>query len=230
MLKAIRKIYNSPLRVPYSYFAKFICKIRSLYYSTQIDGGGGKITITEPFINFKIKKHTNSELIIKGNFRLISHIGGNNPVIIEIGKNSKFHINGDFVVGQGVRFFLESNSTLLIGGKDKESDSGITSDTLVMVYKRIEIGKDFICAWNIFISDSDWHQIAGQNHQADVIIGEHVWIANSNNILKGTIIGDNCIVASNSKLQNKVFPDNVLIGGIPPKILKTNIVWSRDIQ
>lgn len=223
--KALKIIFIQPHRIP-SYL---ICKIRSIYYSGKIDGGGGKIIITQPFINFKINKHKTSKLFIEGNFRLIPHIGGNSPIVISMGKNSKFQINGDFTVGQGVRFCLASNSLLTIGGKDKESDSGITSDTLVMVSKKVEIGKDFLCAWNIFITDSDWHQIAGQNHQADVVIGNHVWIANSNNILKGSVIGNNCIVASNSKIINKVFPDNVLIGGIQPKIIKTDVNWSRDI-
>jgi acetyltransferase-like isoleucine patch superfamily enzyme len=223
--KVLKIFFLHPWILPSS----LICKIRSIYYSFKIDSGGGKIIITEPFINFKIFKHRTSELIIRGRFRVKPHIGGNSPVVIEMEMNSKLEINGDFTVGQGVRFFLASNSTLTIGGKYKESESGMTSDTLVMVYKNVEIGKDFLCAWNIFISDSDWHKIAGQNHQADVVIGDHVWIANSNNILKGTIIGKNCIVASNSKTINKVFPDNVLIGGIPPKILKWNIEWNQDI-
>ena len=228
--KVLSKIFSSPLSIPYLIFTKTVCKIRSIYYSSKIDNGGGKFILTEPFIPFKIQKHKTSQLSIQGKFRIIPHIGGNSPVVITLGANSKFQINGDFVVGQGVRFCLANNSTLIIGGKDKESDSGITADTLVMVYKRIEIGKDFLCAWNIFISDSDWHQIVGQNHQANVVIGDHVWIANNNNILKGTTIGKNCIVASNSKLINKTFPDNVLIGGIPPRILKTEIIWNRDIQ
>lgn len=222
---AFKIIFFYPYRIP-SYL---ICKIRSIYYSCKIDSGGGKIIISKPFINFKISKHKTSKLIIRGNFRVIPHLGRISPIFISMGINSTFKINGDFTVGQGVRFCLASNSTLTIGGKDLESDSGITADTLVMVYKKIEIGKDFLCAWDIFISDSDWHQIGGQNHQADVIIGDHVWIANSNNILKGSIIGNNCIVASNSKITNNQFPDNVLIGGIPPKILKLNIEWNRDI-
>lgn len=225
----LRKALKIILLYPYRIFSYSICQIRSIYYSSKIDSGGGKIIISKPFINFKISKHKTSELIIKGNFSVIPHIGGNSPIVISMGMNSIFKINGDFAVGQGVRFCLALNSTLTIGGKDKESVSGITSDTLVMVYKKVEIGKDFLCAWNIFISDSDWHQISGQNHQADVVIGNHVWIANSNNILKGSIIGNNCIVASNSKIINKGFPDNVLIGGIPPKILKMNIEWKRDI-
>ncbi len=223
--KILRVIIFHPIKIP----LYLICKIRSRYYSLKIDEGGGKIIITNPFINFTIKKHKTSKLIIKGCFKLIPQIGGISPIVISIGPNSRVQIDGDFCVGQGVKFLLSSNSTLTIGGKDKESASGITSDTLIMVSKKIEIGKDFLCAWNIFITDSDWHQIVGQDPQSDVSIGDHVWIANSNNILKGSIIGKNCIIASNSKITNKVFPSNVLIGGIPPKVLKQNIEWSRDI-
>ena len=145
-------------------------------------------------------------------------------------ENSKFEINGDFTVGHGVRISLAHNSTLTIGGKDKEFNSGISCDTLILVHKKVQIGTDFLCAWNIFISDSDWHQIGNQNHQGDVVIGDHVWIANSTNILKGSIIGNNCIIASNTKIANKTFPDNVLIGGIPPKVIKSEIFWSWDIK
>lgn len=227
--RALRKIFSSPLSIPYLIIKILICKIRSIYYSSKIDNGGGKIILTDPFIRFKIQKDKSSELIIKGNLSIIPHVGGNNPIIIQMGLNSKFQINGDFVIGQGVRFCLVSNSTLTIGGKDKESASGITADTLIMVSKNIEIGKDFLCAWNIFISDSDWHSIGGQSHQADVIIGDHVWVANSCSILKGAVISENCIVASHSKVANKEFPKNSLLAGAPAKVVKTDISWSRDI-
>lgn len=98
-----------------------------------------------------------------------------------------------------------------------------------IIIKKITIGVDFLCAWDVFISDSDWHTILGQNYQKDITIGDHVWIANNNQILKGSIIGNNCIVASFSKVCNKIYPDNVLVGDIPAKIIKTNIEWNRDI-
>ena len=227
---ALKKLFRSSLSILYLILTSIICKVRSIYYSQKIDEGGGKIIITVPFISFKINKHYSSNLYIKGNFRVVPFMGGDDPILISLGENSKMQINGDFIIGQGVRIHLSKNSTLTIGGKDKESDSGITCDTLIMVYKRIEIGTDFLCAWDIFITDSDWHKIVGQNHHADVIIGDHVWIANNNNILKGSNIGNNCIVASNSKIINSTFSDDILIGGIPPKILKTDVKWSRDIE
>lgn len=46
-----------------------------------------------------------------------------------------------------------------------------------MVNQKIEIGKDFDCAWDVFISDCDWPQIEGQPFQRNVRIGDHVWVA-----------------------------------------------------
>ena len=121
---------------------------------------------------------------------------------------------------------MANNAILTIGGRGEQSGAGITADTLIMVAKHIEIGKDFVCAWNIFISDSDWHSIEGQPQQADVIIGDHVWVANSCSILKGAVIGDNSIVASHSKVTNKEFPKDSLLVGTPARVIKTNINWS----
>jgi acetyltransferase-like isoleucine patch superfamily enzyme len=136
----------------------------------------------------------------------------------------------DFSIGPGGQISLMSGAILSIGGQLKESGSGITSNSILMVKKSLKIGYDFICAWDVYITDCDWHQISGQEAQADVEIGNHVWIANSCNILKGTKIGDNCIIASNSKLINKQFDDDSLIAGIPAKIIKNDIQWSRDME
>jgi acetyltransferase-like isoleucine patch superfamily enzyme len=223
------KTVKNPFKV-LNFITKIIlCKIKSIYYSWKIDEGGGKIIFKDPYVKFSIKKHKSSVLHIKGNLKIVDFMNGNNSILISMDHNSKFEINGDFNIGPGVKFDLYKDAVLIIGGKDKESESGITADSLVMVFRKIEIGKDFLCAWNTFITDSDWHQIEGQNHHADVSIGDHVWIANNNNILKGSKIGNNSIIASNSKIVNKSFPDDVLIGGLTPKIFKRDLKWCRDI-
>ena len=226
--ETLTKIFN-PVKVITFVMRYFLCQVKSIYYSSKIDEGGGKIIFTDPYLKFSIKKHKTSVLHIKGILKIENFMNGNNSILISMESNSKFQINGDFLIGPGVKFQLCKDASLVIGGKDKESESGITADSLVMVFKKIEIGKDFLCAWNTLITDSDWHYIDGQNHQADVLIGDHVWIANSNNILKGSKIGNNSILASNSKIINKSFPDDVLIGGLTPKILKYQVKWSRDI-
>lgn len=227
MKRLLRVLRERPLSIPLLIFNKIICDFRSYYFSQRIDDGGGKIIITKPFIRFKIQKDKTARLYIKGDFRVVPNILGNDQTIISLGRNAIFKVNGDFTIGQGVRFGLSENSMLTIGGKNKESDSGITANTVIMVFKKIEIGKDFICAWNVFISDSDWHTIEGQPKQADVFIGNHVWIANSCSILKGSIINDNSIVASHSKINNREYPPNVILAGLPAKVVKNDINWSR---
>lgn len=50
-------------------------------------------------------------------------------------------------------------------------------------------------------------------------IGNNVWIGAKVTFLDGSKIGDNCVVAAGA-VVNGEFPNNVVIGGIPAKILK----------
>ncbi|SFI09203.1 acyltransferase [Halpernia frigidisoli] len=208
----------------------FICKIKSVYYTAiYVDDGGGKISLGDPYLKFKFIKGKNSKFILRGTLNIIPHISGTENVVISLAEESLLDIKGDFVIGNGVRIFLEKSAFLQIGGRRFESGSGITANSIVMVNKKITIGEDFLCAWQVFITDSDWHSIAGQEHQKEVKIGNHVWLANNVNILKGSTIGNNCIVAGQSKIINKSYPDNVLVAGNPAKIVRENVSWNRDI-
>ena len=51
-------------------------------------------------------------------------------------------------------------------------------------------------------------------------IKKNVWIGANATILQGITIGENSVVASGSVVSKDV-PDNVVVGGIPAKILKT---------
>lgn len=51
-------------------------------------------------------------------------------------------------------------------------------------------------------------------------IGNNVWIGAKVTFLDGSIIGNNCVVAAGA-VVNGIFPDNVVLGGVPAKIIKT---------
>ena len=53
-------------------------------------------------------------------------------------------------------------------------------------------------------------------------IGSNCWIGSKVTILDGVTIGDNCIVAAGAVVTQS-FRENVLIGGVPAKILKERI-------
>jgi len=98
-----------------------------------------------------------------------------------------------------------------------------------MVKKQVHIGTDCIIAWNVFISDCDWHKIDGKPFQDDVFIGNHVWVAGDSSILKGTRIDDGCIVGTHSVVMGQSVPGQCLVAGNPAKILAKDIVWHRDM-
>jgi acetyltransferase-like isoleucine patch superfamily enzyme len=206
-------------------------RVRGWYYTFRyVNAGVGKIVFGNAFTSVKFIKRKKSTFHLDGVLTIASHSYVGGSVVIVMERNASLVIKKDFSIGPGVQISLMSGAILSIGGQLKESGSGITSNSILMVKKSLKIGYDFICAWDVYITDCDWHQISGQEAQADVEIGNHVWIANSCNILKGTKIGDNCIIASNSKLINKQFDDDSLIAGIPAKIIKNDIQWSRDME
>lgn len=53
-------------------------------------------------------------------------------------------------------------------------------------------------------------------------IGQNCWLGSKVTILDGVSIGDGCVVAAGSVVTQS-FPENVIIGGVPAKILKQRI-------
>lgn len=128
-----------------------------------------------------------------------------------------------------MRIVVAKGASLRIAGKRHESDSGITCNSTIMVQRRLIIGSDLICAWNVFITDSDWHGIVGQSPQSDVEIGNHVWIAHGSSILKGARLGDGVVVASHSLVKGAEIPPYTLVAGVPAEVVRSNLKWQRDL-
>jgi acetyltransferase-like isoleucine patch superfamily enzyme len=52
-----------------------------------------------------------------------------------------------------------------------------------------------------------------------IIIGSNCWIGAKVTVLDGSQVGNGCVIAAGA-VVNGIFPDNVVIGGVPAKILK----------
>ncbi len=100
--------------------------------------------------------------------------------------------------------------------------------------KCIEIGKDSLIAWNVTILDGDGHFITNENNEEilnypkEIYIGNHNWIASGGTILKGSILADNIIVSANAVISGKFETPNIIIGGVPAKVIKKDIAWKVD--
>ena len=84
----------------------------------------------------------------------------------------------------------------------------------------LEVGENTIWAHNVCIQTGN-HDLYDRNlyNLKSVKIGKNCWLGNCVTILAGVEIGDNVTVGANS-VVTKSFPSNVVIGGVPAKILK----------
>ena len=64
------------------------------------------------------------------------------------------------------------------------------------------------------------------NQSADVRIGNHVWIGADAMICKGVTIGEGAIIGTRS-VVTKDIPPYTIAAGIPAKVVKTDVRWSR---
>ena len=104
---------------------------------------------------------------------------------------------------------------------------GISGAT-IYARDKIEIGNDCLIGANVKIVDNDFHPIdpavrlshtAVEAPHAPVSIGNNVFIGMNAIILKGTTIGDNCVVGAGSVVHG-TFEDNCVIAGNPAKVIK----------
>jgi len=85
------------------------------------------------------------------------------------------------------------------------------------------IGQYFSChPENHYFSDAD-QLIRHQGvHRKGIEIGKNCWIGSKVTILDGVTIGDGCVVAAGAVVHQS-FPSNVVIGGVPAKVLGQRI-------
>lgn len=154
--------------------------------------------------------------------------GGNyasSSVVCE--KGAAFTTMGDFQIGPNVHISVSDGAKFSVGGKKYSSGSGVTCDSRIMVERSLDIGFDCIIAWNVYITDSDWHNISGVDRCSPVLIGDHVWISHGVSILKGAVIPSGSIVGAKSLVANVFEAEKSLIAGVPAKVIKAQVEWSR---
>jgi maltose O-acetyltransferase len=92
----------------------------------------------------------------------------------------------------------------------------------IAAFNSIKIGHQCGLGMDVMIMDSDFHELdteKGTIEAAEVVLEDHVWIANRAIILKGVRIGAGAVVAANSVVTRDVEP-NMLVAGIPAKPIK----------
>lgn len=97
---------------------------------------------------------------------------------------------------------------------------------------KVTIGRDSMLSDHIQIRAEDSHAIydidSGNriNPSKDIFIGKHCWIGYRTTILSGTIIREGSVVGFGSVVKGS-FSNNVIIAGVPAKVIKKNVAWER---
>ncbi len=168
-----------------------------------------------------------AQAILTGNLQVNSWGGLTFASSIFVSNDSNFTMPGDFEIGPNVHISLAPGAILKLGGKKKYSASGITCNSRIMVEKSVTIGEDCIIAWDVFISDSNFHDISGMTKASPVSIGDHAWISHGVSVLKGAVIPSGCIVGAKSLVTTIFETENTLLAGVPAKVMRNGVEWAR---
>lgn len=145
----------------------------------------------------------------------------------EISMGEECKINSNFLsnlIGLYQRTIIvaRGEGKILLGNR-----VGISGTTLY-ARERIEIGDNTIIGANCKIFDNDFHSLDTEERINDVFdnlatrpvkIGRNVFVGCNSILLKGTVIGDNCVIGAGSVVHG-VFGDDCVIAGNPARVIK----------
>lgn len=138
-------------------------------------------------------------------------------------------INGMTIIGRGCRICVEKDADIVFGERFTAN-----ADTTIICHKRIKFGADCLLSWDVQVMDSDWHKITPMdnrekimNPDREISFGDHVWVGCRSNILKGSKIPNNSIIASGSIVTGSLEKENAIYGGQGNgfRLLKECITW-----
>lgn len=100
-------------------------------------------------------------------------------------------------------------------------------------YAKVSIGRDCLFSVQIIVRTHDGHHIFDSeshkriNFSKDVEIGDNVWVGFKALLLAGTKIGTGSVVGACAVTSGK-FGEHKIIAGVPAKVIRENICWSKD--
>lgn len=195
-----------------------------IYKGTQIISSAGKISIRQKDVTFG--------MIRWGWFHTYRSQG-----------KTRIQLNGNLIFNGGGKIFLGSEIVVWEGATLELGDSFFVGENvLIYCQHRITIDKSVCISYQCDICDSDFHYSVDTNTGsinpkfAAIHLGAYNWIGNKTTIKKGTKTPHHLMVASAYSVLSKDYTKTVepysVIGGIPAKILKTNIsrIWHDELR
>jgi hypothetical protein len=141
---------------------------------------------------------------------------------VEIGSNCSFgfKLGGGYWAG-----LIEIQPRYKYAKISFGNNVAVNNNMFICAANSIEIGDETLIGQNVSIFDHEAHEIDPLKRRqvgeiGKVKIANNVWIGNNVTILKNSEIGENSLIAAGAVVSGK-FPANVIIGGIPARIIKS---------
>ena len=133
----------------------------------------------------------------------------------------------------GCKLYYGSTVELLHDARLDSQYFTLNTGSTIVAAKRIQMGYDVMIGRNVIIYDSDHHTLrntAGEitNKDAAVEIGDHVWLATNSTVLKGSKIGNGCMVAADIVVRGEINPGTMVRTVYEIKERENYGVWSRE--
>ena len=153
--------------------------------------------------------------------------------------NCEIRINGEgnvISIGDDVRY--RSGKIYLLYGQGQHICIGPETTVegaylLVDENASIDIGHDCMLSTDIIIRTGDKHSILDAstgtrlNPSRDIRIADRVWIGRDVQVLKGTVLQPESVVATRSLVTGVFNEGNCVLAGIPARVVKRGIKWDR---
>lgn len=167
--------------------------------------------------------------------------GNGNTIIIDdmcVLKNCHINISGNDnkiwlnkkVCAYDLEVHIEDNNNEVIIG-ERTLFSGKTHLACIEGTK-ISIGNDCLFSSEIVFRTGDSHSILDQtgnriNQSRNIIISNNVWVGHRVLVNKGARIAEQSVVGTGAIVTKSFTESNVVIAGVPAKIMKRNINWNK---
>ncbi len=131
---------------------------------------------------------------------------------ITIDKNAKLSLGKNFKMRDGAKIRIRNGAECVIG-----DNSSVSINNMIACHEKIIIGDNvqFSPGVQLYDHDHDFRHRDGlkANHfkTSPIIIGNNVWIGANTIILRGTVIGDNCVVGAGSIVKGEFPKDSVIV-------------------
>lgn len=174
----------------------------------SVCGSGNFIQIDENlFVKNKLNisiKGNNNRIILGKNIKVVDNLS------IQILEDCH---NGEIIIGDNCSFWNTLIQTCELNSK-------------------VLIEEDCMFSYNTEVMNSDGHCIFHDgvlcNIGKNITIKNHCWIGYNAMIYKNSYISKNSIVGRNAFVSGIFEKPNVVLAGLPARIIKENINWSRE--